>query len=119
MRFASMPTSLPDPSNWAFTNDPTPEPRDGEVAINARMLRPIDPNVGPLAKQMGGLGMTGFSAHFGLLDIGKPKEGDTVVSASAGAFGSVADSRVRYRITNELIIIIPSRSRNQTDLRTP
>jgi len=40
---------------------------------------------------MGLLGITGLSAYFGLLDIGKPKEGETVVvSAAAGAVGSVA-----------------------------
>jgi NADPH-dependent curcumin reductase CurA len=55
------------------------------------MLRPIDPGLAPLQKQMGGLGMTGFTAYFGLLDLGEPKEGETlVVSAAAGAVGSVA-----------------------------
>jgi hypothetical protein len=61
-----------------------------EATMNARMLRPIDPKIAPLEKQMGGLGMTGFTAYFGLLDIGQPKEGETVVvSAAAGAVGSV------------------------------
>lgn len=37
------------------------------------------------------LGMTSFSAYFGLLDIGQPKPGETVViSAAAGAVGSIA-----------------------------
>lgn len=37
------------------------------------------------------LGMTAVTAYFGLLDIGKPKEGETVVvSGAAGATGSVA-----------------------------
>ena len=37
------------------------------------------------------LGITGITAYFGLLDIGQPKEGDTVlVSGAAGATGSVA-----------------------------
>jgi len=37
------------------------------------------------------LGMTGMTAYFGLLDVGKPKAGDTVVvSAAAGAVGSIA-----------------------------
>ena len=36
------------------------------------------------------LGVTGMTAYFGLLDIGEPKEGDTVVvSGAAGATGSV------------------------------
>ncbi|MBS0451649.1 MAG: NADP-dependent oxidoreductase [Proteobacteria bacterium] len=39
---------------------------------------------------LGGLGMTGFTAYVGLLDIGQPKAGETVVVAAAtGAVGSV------------------------------
>ena len=62
-----------------------------EATLGGRTLRPIDPDLAPLQKQMGGLGMTGFTAYFGLLDLGRPKEGETlVVSAAAGAVGSVA-----------------------------
>ncbi|SNS24247.1 MULTISPECIES: NADP-dependent oxidoreductase [unclassified Azospirillum] len=44
----------------------------------------------PLLAYLGPLGMTGATAYFGLLDIGKPKEGETVVvSAAAGAVGSL------------------------------
>lgn len=44
----------------------------------------------PLTAFLGPLGMTGATAYFGLLDIGKPKEGETVlVSAAAGAVGSI------------------------------
>lgn len=40
---------------------------------------------------MGALGVTGLTAYFGLLDIGRPQAGETVVvSAAAGATGSVA-----------------------------
>ena len=39
---------------------------------------------------LGVLGMTGFTAYMGLLDIGQPKEGETVVVAAAsGAVGSL------------------------------
>ena len=39
---------------------------------------------------LGGLGMTGFTAYVGLLDIGQPKPGETVVvGAATGAVGSV------------------------------
>ena len=39
---------------------------------------------------LGGLGMPGFTAHVGLIDIGQPKPGDTVVVAAAtGAVGAV------------------------------
>lgn len=45
----------------------------------------------PLSYHLGVLGDTGMSGYFGLMDIGKPKAGDTVVvSAAGGAVGSVA-----------------------------
>jgi NADPH-dependent curcumin reductase CurA len=44
----------------------------------------------PLTAYMSVMGATGATAYFGLLDIGQPKEGDTVVvSAAAGAVGSI------------------------------
>jgi hypothetical protein len=44
----------------------------------------------PLPLFLGPLGMTGLTAYFGLLDIGRPKEGETVlISGAAGAVGSV------------------------------
>ncbi len=44
----------------------------------------------PLTAYMGPLGATGMTAYFGLMDIGKPKAGETlVVSAAAGAVGSM------------------------------
>lgn len=44
----------------------------------------------PIEKFLGVLGMPGFTAYFGLLEIGEPKEGETlVVSGAAGAVGSV------------------------------
>jgi len=50
----------------------------------------IDPSKGNLATFLGALGMPGMTAYFGLLDIGKPEEGDTVlISGAAGAVGSV------------------------------
>ncbi len=43
-----------------------------------------------MPKALGVLGMPGFTAYFGLLEIGKPQEGDTVlVSGGSGAVGSV------------------------------
>ena len=50
---------------------------------------PREPGM-PLDAYMGPLGMTGITAYYGLLDVGKPKEGETlVVSGAAGAVGSV------------------------------
>lgn len=43
----------------------------------------------PLSAMLGVLGLTGLTAYFGLLEIGKPRGGETVVvSAAAGAVGS-------------------------------
>src|SRR5579859_1348479 len=45
----------------------------------------------PLTAFFGAMGHIGFSAYFGLMDIGQPKAGETlVVSAAAGAVGSLA-----------------------------
>ena len=50
----------------------------------------IDPALAPLPTYLGVLGMTGMTAYFGLLEEGRPNEGDTVVvSGAAGAVGSV------------------------------
>ena len=54
-------------------------------------LTPVPGDTGlPIECLLGALGLTGVTAYFGLLDIGKPQEGETVVvSAAAGAVGSV------------------------------
>jgi NADPH:quinone reductase len=52
-------------------------------------IRKIDPKIAPITTHLGILGMPGLTAYFGLLDIGKPQEGETVVvSGAAGAVGS-------------------------------
>ena len=51
----------------------------------------IDPTLVPLPVYLSALGMTGMTAYFALLEVGTPKEGDTVViSGAAGAVGSIA-----------------------------
>jgi NADPH-dependent curcumin reductase CurA len=53
-------------------------------------LRVVDEKLAPLPHYLGGLGMTGLSAYFGLFEIGQPKPGETVVvSGAAGAVGTV------------------------------
>jgi NADPH-dependent curcumin reductase len=48
----------------------------------------VDPRLAPLPVYLGTLGMPGFTAYFGLLDVGAVKAGDTVVvSGAAGAVG--------------------------------
>ncbi len=61
---------------------------EGTTGSAVRKL-PRDMNA-PLPAFLGPLGLTGCTAYFGLLDVGKPSEGDTVVvSAAAGAVGSI------------------------------
>ena len=57
---------------------------------DGRGLMKADPNLAPLPKYLSVLGMTGMTAYFGLLDVGQPKPGETVlVSAATGAVGSI------------------------------
>jgi hypothetical protein len=50
----------------------------------------VDTALAPLPVYLGTLGMPGMTAYFGLLDIGRPEDGDTVVvSGAAGAVGGV------------------------------
>lgn len=53
-------------------------------------VRTIDPALGPVSTALGVLGMPGLTAYTGLLTIGQPKPGETlVVAAASGAVGSV------------------------------
>ena len=57
---------------------------------NGRGLVKLDLDKAPIERWVGGLGMPGWTAYFGLLDVGQPKEGETVVvSAASGAVGSI------------------------------
>ncbi|MBK0403641.1 NADP-dependent oxidoreductase [Adhaeribacter sp. BT258] len=57
---------------------------------SAEKLQKIDASLAPSSYYLGILGMPGLTAYFGLLDIGKPKAGETVVvSGAAGAVGLV------------------------------
>ena len=50
----------------------------------------VDPALAPLPKFLSVMGMTGYTAYFGLLDVGLPKKGETIlVSGAAGAVGSI------------------------------
>ena len=156
-RLASRPTGLVDESNFRWTEEDAPSPKDGEVlvrtltlsmdptqrgwmardtylpavAIDAvmrstgggRVVESRHPNFAPgdvvtgmlgwqdyavlpgagisapmkvppgvaLPLALSTLGITGLTAYFGLLDVGRPAPGDTVVvSGAAGATGSVA-----------------------------
>ncbi len=61
-------------------------------------LRELDPAVAPVTTALGVLGMPGMTAYFGLLEIGQPKPGETVVVAAAsGAVGSVVGQIAKIR----------------------
>jgi NADPH-dependent curcumin reductase CurA len=61
-------------------------------------LRKIDPGLGPVSAAVGVLGMPGMTAYTGLLDIGKPQAGETVVVAAAsGAVGSAVGQIARIK----------------------
>lgn len=52
----------------------------------------------PLTDALGVLGFTGLTAYFGMLRVGKPQKGETVVvSSAAGATGSVAAQLAKMR----------------------
>jgi len=154
-RLAARPVGLPRRSDWAYTEEPVPEPADGEllvkisyisldpamrgwmnegrsyippVEIGAVMralavgrviasrhsdyavgdhvsgslgvqeyaltrgegLVKADTKIAPLPVWLSVFGATGMTAYFGLLDVGRPASGETVVvSGAAGAVGSV------------------------------
>jgi len=62
-----------------------------EYAVSPRGgLRKLDPAAAPIQTSLGVLGMPGMTAYTGLLNIGQPKEGETVVVAAAtGPVGSL------------------------------
>ncbi|WP_017342753.1 NADP-dependent oxidoreductase [Halorubrum sp. T3] len=60
------------------------------ATLDADDVAPVDPTVAAPEAYLGVLGMPGRTAYFGLLEVGEPKPGDTVVvSGAAGAVGSV------------------------------
>ncbi|HET6555910.1 MAG TPA: NADP-dependent oxidoreductase [Prolixibacteraceae bacterium] len=68
--------------------------------INApiKLLQVINPTIAPPSYYLGILGMPGLTAYFGLLEICKPKAGETgVVSGAAGAVGMVVGQLARIQ----------------------
>ena len=160
-RLAARPVGLPKRSDWSLTEEPVPEPSDGEflvkilyISLDPAMrgwmnegrsyivpvgigevmragavgrviaskhtgfavgdhvygrfgvqeyapskgdgVTKVDPIQAPLPVFLGTLGLPGMTAYFGLLDIGKPQAGQTVVvSGAAGAVGMVVGQIAR------------------------
>ena len=64
----------------------------------AKELIKVDPRVAPVTTGLGVLGMPGLTAYFGLLDIGQPQDGETVVvSGAAGAVGMTVCQLARIK----------------------
>ncbi|MDZ5649254.1 NADP-dependent oxidoreductase [Nitrospirillum sp. BR 11828] len=60
------------------------------ATLPAKALTKVDSTLAPPPVYLSALGMPGMTAYFGLLDVGQPKPGDTVVvSAATGAVGAV------------------------------
>ncbi|HEY2838740.1 MAG TPA: NADP-dependent oxidoreductase [Pirellulales bacterium] len=60
------------------------------VVAKAKGLTKVDARLAPLPVYLNTLGMPGMTAYFGLLDVGRPNSGETVVvSGAAGAVGAV------------------------------
>jgi NADPH-dependent curcumin reductase CurA len=163
VRLAARPVGLPKATDWRFTEEPLPEPKDGEFLVRVEYIsldpamrgwmnegksyiRPVaigevmragaggtvirskharfkegdvvtggfgvqeyaisdgkgvnqvDTRFVGLPTYLGTLGMPGMTAYFGLLDIGKPQPGQTVVvSGAAGAVGSVVGQIARIK----------------------
>jgi NADPH-dependent curcumin reductase len=161
IRLAARPAGLPQSSDWSFTEEPVPEPADGQVLVQVMYISldpamrgwmnegrsyiapvgvdevmralgagrviasrhadvavgdhvtgllgvqeyalldgyavmKVDTALAPLPTHLGALGMPGMTAYFGLLDIGHPSEGETVVvSGAAGAVGGIVGQIAR------------------------
>lgn len=64
----------------------------------------FDTSLAPMSTALGVLGMPGMTAYFGLLEIGKPKAGDTVfVSGAAGAVGSLVGQIAKIKGASKVV----------------
>ncbi len=67
------------------------------AVVPADELQHVPPGIDPKLA-LGPLGMTGLTAYFGLLDVGEPRQGDTVlVSGAAGAVGSMVGQLAKIK----------------------
>ena len=68
------------------------------AVVDAQQVRRLDPASAPISTAVGVLGMPGFTAYAGLLEIGRPKPGETVVVAAAtGPVGSAVGQIARVK----------------------
>ncbi|MEC4722156.1 NADP-dependent oxidoreductase [Noviherbaspirillum sp. CPCC 100848] len=70
----------------------------GAADDKAGAFHKVDPAMAPLPKYLNALGMPGMTAYFGLLDVGQPKSGQTVVvSGAAGAVGQTVGQVAKHK----------------------
>jgi NADPH-dependent curcumin reductase CurA len=68
------------------------------AAVDPAGVQRADPSLAPLPLFLSALGMPGMTAYFGLLDIGNPQPGQTVViSAASGAVGALVGQIARIK----------------------
>ena len=68
------------------------------AAVGAAAAQKVDASQAPLPLFLSALGMPGMTAYFGLLDIGNPQPGHTVVvSAASGAVGALVGQIARIK----------------------
>jgi NADPH-dependent curcumin reductase CurA len=66
--------------------------------VSARNIRKLDPATAPVTTALGVLGMPGLTAYAGLLSVGKPAPGETVVVAAAtGPVGSMVGQLAKLK----------------------
>jgi NADPH-dependent curcumin reductase CurA len=70
----------------------------------------IDPNLAPIESSLSWLGMPGITAYFGLLELGRPRPGDTVVVSAVDVFfdntaGAIHDAVMKNLRTGARVVI--------------
>ena len=69
----------------------------GAASDKTAALYKVDSNAAPLPAYLNALGMPGMTGYFGLLDVGMPKAGETVVvSGAAGAVGQTVGQVAKH-----------------------
>ena len=92
IRLAKRPEGEPGDEAFAVTHDGW----QTHAVSDGRALRRLDPSSAPVSTALGVLGMPGFTAYAGLLEIGRPRAGETVVVAAAtGPVGSAVGQIAR------------------------
>ena len=69
-----------------------------QPTVKGSAIQTIDTSLGPISTSVGVLGSPGLTGYVGMVDVGRPRAGETVVvSAAAGAVGSVAGQIAKIR----------------------